>query len=135
MSRRRTPSRAFSPLDGLSPSALNERNTTPTPRKATGRTDGGITLTTLRARLHADDKRQVEAFCIRLSESLRTTVRPSTLLRSLLEVIRETEADILSEARRAAITEQPRSADQRLMAEFERAIAAVLRDGIRRSPR
>lgn len=135
MSRRRTPSRTFSPLDGLSPSALSERAGTPDPRKATRRTNGGITLTTLRARMHPDDKRRVEAFCIRLSESLRTTVRPSTLLRGLLEVVRETEADILGEARRSAVPEQPRTDDQRSVAEFERAIAAVLREGIRRSTR
>lgn len=135
MSRRRTPSRAFSPLDGLSPSALSERTATPAPRNATPRESGGITHTTLRARMHPDDKRRVEAFCIRLSESLRTTVRPSTLLRGLLEVVRETEADILGEARRSAVPEQPRSDDRRAVSEFERAIAEVLRDGIRRSTR
>ena len=135
MSRRRTPSRAFSPLDGLSPSSLSERTAMPDTGKATRRTESGITLTTLRARLHPDDKRRVEAFCLRLSESLGTTVRPSTLLRSLLEVVRETEADILGEARRSATPEQPRSDDRRSVAEFERAIAVLLRDGIRRSPR
>ena len=85
--------------------------------------------------MHPDDKRRVEAFCIRLSESLRTTVRPSTLLRGLLEVVRESEADILGEARRSAVPEQPRTDGQRSVAEFERAIAAVLREGIRRSTR
>lgn len=135
MSRRRVPSRAFSPLDGLSPSALNERKATTEPPKATIRPGGGITQTTLRTRLHPDDKRRVEAFCIRLSESLRATVRPSTLLRSLLDVLRECEPELLGEARRASVPAQPRSDDRRAVAEFERALAAVLREGIRRSTR
>lgn len=130
----------FSPLSELSPSSLTRSRTS---QARTGslrhseRTHHPIVrLTTLRTRMHPDDKRRIESLCVALSESLRATVRPSNLLRSLLLVTREAEACLHSEARRVHGLERPSNNDREGMEEFEQTLADVLLAAIAaRSPR
>lgn len=125
----------FSPLDGLAPSSLAQsqpsvRRVTHSGRNASLPTSPVFHHTTLRTRMHPDDKRRVESLCVTLSESLRATVRPSNLLRSLLFVAREAEASLHAEARRVHGLERPSNNDRQGMEHFEQALASVLIDGI-----
>lgn len=134
MSKPTTPPRPFSPLDGLSPSSLTTRHPAahppaPTPRPVNRSTSTAVRETTIRTRMEPDDKRRVESLCVRLSESLRATVRPSNLLRALLVLVRDTEASLHAEARRVHGLERPSNNDRVAMGEFEGSLAAVLLDG------
>lgn len=86
--------------------------------------------------MHPDDKRRIESLCVALSESLRATVRPSNLLRSLLLVARESEEPLHSEARRVHGLERPSNNDRDGMEEFEQTLADLLLAAMAaRSPR
>lgn len=134
MNKPTIPPRPFSPLEGLSPASLATRQPgvpprapaqRPMPRSATTVTRE----TTIRTRMEPDDKRRVESLCVRLSESLRATVRPSNLLRALLLLVRDAEASLHAEARRVHGLERPSNNDRLAMQEFEGSLAAVLLDG------
>ena len=134
MNKPTTPPRPFSPLDGLSPSSLATRHPASPPQAHAPRPvprpeSPSVRETTIRARMEPDDKRRVESLCVRLSESLRATVRPSTLLRALLLLVRDAEASLHAEARRVHGMERPSNNDRHAMHEFEGSLAAVLLDG------
>ena len=80
--------------------------------------------------MHPDEKRRIESLCVALSESLRATVRPSNLLRALLILVRDAESSVHAEARRVHGLERPSNNDRQGIGDYERALAAVLRDGI-----
>ena len=131
----------FSPLRELSPSSLarpHTPETQPVSRRHSVHTSAHPTArhTTIRTRMHPDEKRRIESLCVALSESLRATVRPSNLLRALLTVVRDAEASLHSEARRMHGLERPSNNNSEAMAEFEQALAAMLLSAIvSRSPR
>ena len=120
----------FSPLSELAPSSLTRSRTsqarTGSLRHSERTHQPTVRLTTLRTRMHPDDKRRIESLCVALSESLRATVRPSNLLRSLLLLTHETEACLHSEARRVHGLERPSNNDREGMEEFEQTLADVL---------
>ncbi len=134
MNKPTIPSRPFSPLDGLSPSSLATRHPAvqrqaDSPRTIPRSAASGVRETTIRTRMEPDDKRRVESLCVRLSESLRATVRPSNLLRALLVLVRDAEASLHAEARRVHGLERPSNNDRHAMQVFEGSLASVLLDG------
>ncbi len=144
MTKRREPPRPFSPLAGLSPSSTvgpspqtreTRRSSVKHHGHASSAAKPSITETTLRTRMHPDDKRRVESLCVRLSESLRATVRPSNLMRSLLLLAQDCEPSLQAEARGVRGLRRPANDDRQGMAEFERLLAVVLRDGVARTSR
>lgn len=122
--------RPFSPLAGikmdtmLTPSTPT-RQTASAPLRETlaGQT---MTETTLRTRIHPDDKRRFESMCVRLSESLGVTVRPSNLLRALLVLAHRVEPSLHDRARHTHGLVRPRNDDRKATAEFERRLSEVL---------
>lgn len=122
--------RPFSPFAGISAASLATTASPPTAqagppsRHSAGRTQ--TNETTLRTRIHPDDKRRFESLCVRLSESLHVTVRPSNLLRALLVFAFRCEASLHAEARSIHGLVRPPNDNHRAMAEFESSIAGLI---------
>jgi hypothetical protein len=122
--------RPFSPLAGiamdamLTPSTPKQQAPSAPPRETlAGQT---MTETTLRTRIHPDDKRRFESMCVRLSESLGVTVRPTNLLRALLVLAHRVEPSLHNKARHTHGLVRPRNDDRKGTAEFERRLSEVL---------
>jgi len=117
--------RPFSPLAGIAMDAMLKPSTpkqqTPPPARETlaGPT---VTETTLRTRIHPDDKRRFESLCVRLG----VTVRPSNLLRALLVLAHRVEPSLHDHARHTHGLVRPRNDDRKGTAEFERRLSEVL---------
>jgi hypothetical protein len=122
--------RPFSPLAGiamdamLTPGTPKQQKPTAPPRETLG--EPAVTETTLRTRIHPDDKRRFESLCVRLSESLGVTVRPSNLLRALLVLAHRAEPSLHDHARVTHGLVRPRNDDRKGIAEFERRLSEVI---------
>lgn len=121
--------RPFSPLAGIAMDAMLTPSTpkqqTPLPPRET--LAGPVaTETTLRTRIHPDDKRRFESLCVRLSESLGVTVRPSNLLRALLVLAHRVEPSLHDHARHTHGLVRPRNDDRKGTSEFERRLSEVV---------
>lgn len=121
--------RPFSPLAGISAASLATPASPPTAQAGPSSRLASRTQTnetTLRTRIHPDDKRRFESLCVRLSESLHVTVRPSNLLRALLVFAFRCEASLHAEARSIHGLVRPANDNHRAMAEFESSIAGLI---------
>lgn len=128
MSSQSEKDRPFSPLAGIAMDAMLRPNSPKpqTPAAPPRETLAGATETTLRTRIHPDDKRRFESMCVRLSESLGVTVRPSNLLRALLVLAHRCEPSLHEKARHTHGLVRPRNDDRKGTAEFERRVSEVL---------
>lgn len=119
MSTRPKTSVPYSPLDGLTSCDLTARRTLPHKQPI----ERG---TTLRTRLGSADKRAVELLCIRISDALATTVRPSNLLRALLALAVRHESQCRDEARHTRGLIRPANEDHAAMRDFDNQVSELL---------
>lgn len=127
----REAARRFSPLEEVDLASLTQRVPDATPAR---RTHTGGCETTLRARIDGADKRSVELLCLRLSDTLHVTVRPSNLLRALLTLAVRVESQLQTEAHLASGgIARPSNGDTAGLVNFEDFLSGLLLRSFARS--